>query len=96
MAALTLKLLGNFRAYLDQQPLDSFRTNKVQALLTYLAIEPEAQSRDSLTTLLWPRMPDRSARSNLRQNIYYLRKIIPEPGTSDSGDDPAQLLFVNR
>jgi WD40 repeat protein/serine/threonine protein kinase len=96
MVALKLELLGSFRSYLGQEPLESFRTNKVQALLIYLAIETEAHSRESLTSLLWPGMPERSARTNLRQIVYYLRKIIPELEATDDGESPVQLMFVNR
>ncbi len=54
MAVLKLSLLGPLIAALDDQPLYNFRTNKVQALLIYLAMERErAQRRESLMTLLW-------------------------------------------
>jgi serine/threonine protein kinase/DNA-binding SARP family transcriptional activator/tetratricopeptide (TPR) repeat protein len=75
---LKLLLLGRFAAWLDGQPLTDFRTRKVQALLIYLAAEPQAHNRDQLLDLLWPGLPERSARANLRQIIYYLRQIIPE------------------
>jgi len=52
---------------------------KVQALLFYLAAEPEnAHRRDQLMTLFWPRMPESSARANLRQILFHLRQAIPE------------------
>ena len=67
---LSLSLLGPFQAALGMEPLGNFRTRKVQALLIHLAAEPEAHSRDSLMNLMWPGMPEKSARSNLRQILY--------------------------
>jgi DNA-binding SARP family transcriptional activator/tRNA A-37 threonylcarbamoyl transferase component Bud32 len=75
---LKLSLLGRFAAWLDGQPLTDFRTRKVQALLIYLTVEPQDHKRDRLLDLLWPGLPERSARANLRQIIYYLRQLIPE------------------
>lgn len=71
MAALALMFLGSFQAAVGGEPLPSFRTNKVQALLIYLATEPTALRREELMAMLWPGMPDRSARHNLRQVVYY-------------------------
>ena len=96
MDVLRLELLGRFHAHIGKEPLENFRTNKVQALLIYLAVEDEAHRRDSLTSLLWPGMPEQSARTNLRQIVYYLRKIIPELAAEEEGESPAQLMFVNR
>ncbi len=96
MAVLKLELLGSFRCLLGEEPLESFRTIKVQALLIYLAIDAEAHRRESLTALLWPGMPDRSARTNLRQIVYYLRQIIPELAAVEDQESPVQLMFVNR
>jgi DNA-binding SARP family transcriptional activator len=106
MAALSIALLGNFEATLQNQPLPSFRTNKVQALLIYLVTEqsPEkfgAHPREKLLDLLWPGLPERSARHNLRQVIYHLRKAIPDlprKPDADQGDwgDTVPLLLSNR
>lgn len=70
MTSLSLHLLGPFQADLDSQAMTDFRTRKVQALLIYLATETQAHQRDLLLDLLWPGLPERSARSNLRQTIY--------------------------
>ena len=78
MSKLSLSLLGPFQLLLDDQDASRLPTKKAQALLVYLAAEPGAHRRDFLTNLLWPGMPDRSARSNLRQSLYFLRKTIPE------------------
>ena len=99
MTQLSLSLLGAFQASLNDETVTGFRTNKVQALLVYLAVEPEPQRRESLMTLLWPGMPERSARHNLRQILYHLRQAIPELSSKDSGDDghtAVSLLQANR
>ena len=54
MNALTISLLGEFQAIRNGQPLQGFRTRKVQALLIYLIAEPKAHQRESLMELLWP------------------------------------------
>ncbi len=95
MRKLSLKLLGRFRASLDEEALTDFRTSKVQALLVYLAVEAESHRRERLTGLLWPGMPERSARHNLRQVIYYLRAAIPELG-SGAGEVAVPFLLANR
>ena len=67
MASVFLSLLGSFIATLDDQPIPTFRSNKAQALLIYLAVEqvrsPNAPPRrDAVMELLWPDMPTGSAR----------------------------------
>jgi DNA-binding SARP family transcriptional activator len=83
MAHLSISLLGGFEVTLDGQPVTGFESNKVRALLAYLATETgRAHSRDKLAGLLWPDMPDRAARNNLRYALSNLRKAI--------GDQPSQ------
>jgi DNA-binding SARP family transcriptional activator len=102
MTTLSLSLLGYFHAALDQEPMAGFRTNKVQALLIYLAVEhANTHRRGTLMNLLWPGMPERSARVNLRQIIYLLRQAIPELAARVDGQEPSTgktvpLLHTNR
>jgi WD40 repeat protein/serine/threonine protein kinase/two-component SAPR family response regulator len=91
MNKITLHMLGPFQADLDGQAITDFRTRKVQALLIYLATENKAYQRELLLDLLWPGLPERSARSNLRQIVYYLRNLIPT--TPDNGQP---LIIANR
>ena len=87
MARLSLSFLGAFQATRDGQPLVGFESNKVRALLTYLAIEADRpHSREELACLLWPDQPDLAARSNLRQALANLRRTI--------GDEAAQPPFL--
>ncbi len=97
MPILSLGLLGHFHASLDDRPLESFRTNKVQALLIYLVAEPQQHSRESILDLLWPNMPLQPARHNLRQVLYYLRGEIPELQSRQAGKETkVPLVLTDR
>ncbi|MBI5029356.1 MAG: tetratricopeptide repeat protein [Chloroflexi bacterium] len=77
MARLSLSLMGPFQATLDGQPVTSFESDRVRALLAYLAVESNRpHRREGLATLLWPNWPDRSALTNLRNALSNLRKAI--------------------
>jgi DNA-binding SARP family transcriptional activator len=79
MARLTLSLLGPFQATLDGEPAIGFESDKVRALLAYLAVEADRpHSRDKLAGLLWPEWPDRDARNNLRYALSNLRQVIKD------------------
>jgi len=96
MAALSLHLLGPFTATLNDQPLHNFKTSKVQALLIYLAVEKNRPNRrEFLFTMLWPGMPEKSARHNLNQTLYALRQVFPTV-PSDGGGESVPLIFSNR
>ena len=80
MALLTLSLLGPFQAEIDGQPANGFESNKVRALLAYLAVESDRQhARQVLAGLLWPDFTDRSALNNLRSALANLRQAIGDP-----------------
>ena len=96
MADLTLNLFGPFKATLNGEPLDQFRTIKVQALLIFLVVESGvAQRREALMELLWPGLSLKSAQVNLRQTLFRLRKMISELTTVD-GEQKAPFLLSNR
>ena len=77
MARLTVCLLGPFQATLDGQPIASFESDKVRALLAYLAVEAgRAHPREKLAGLLWPERPEPAARSNLAHALAVLRQAI--------------------
>lgn len=83
MAKLSVSLFGGFSVALDGRPITSFDSNKVRALLAYLVAEADREhSRDKLAALLWPDMPDQSARSNLRYALSSLRKVIGDTYSS--------------
>jgi multidrug resistance efflux pump len=80
MAHLSLTLLGGFQAAIDSQPLH-FPTDKIRALLAYLAVEQtRPHRREALAALLWPDLPDRRARANLRLALHRLRQTVDQVG----------------
>jgi DNA-binding SARP family transcriptional activator len=87
MTHLSITLLGSLRLFLDEKPAVGFQTNKVRALLAYLAVEADqSHRRESLAELFWPERPEGVSRKNLNQAIANLRKTI--------GDREASLPFL--
>ena len=79
MTHLSISLLGPFQVTLDGQPVTSFKSDKVRALLAYLTVEAgRPHRRESLAGLLWPEYPDKDARSNLRYALSDLRRAIDD------------------
>ncbi len=79
MARLEISLFGSFQAILDGLPILAFESDKARALLAFLAVEAaRPQRRETLAALLWPDQPEASARNNLRQTLFRLRKAIAE------------------
>ena len=84
---LTLSFLGCFQVSLDDRPVTDFKSNKVRALLAYLAVEADRpHRREALAGLLWPDWPDRNALSNLRYALASLRRTL--------GDHTAEPPFL--
>ena len=87
MTHLSLSLLGTFQVTLDGESVTSFKSDKVRALLAYLAVEADRpHRREMLAGLLWPEWTDRDALSNLRYSLYDLRGAI--------GDRTAEPSFL--
>jgi predicted ATPase/DNA-binding SARP family transcriptional activator len=77
MARLSLLLLGSFQAALNEKPITDFESDRVRALLAYLAVETDRpHRREKLAGLVWPDWPHRSALTNLRNALANLRKAI--------------------
>ena len=93
---LTITALGDLTIQENGQIITSFPSRKTEALLIYLAVQRgTAHRRESLFTLLWPGMPEKSARHNLRQVLYSLRQIFPEVAAND-GEENIPLLLTDR
>ncbi|MGB5057617.1 MAG: protein kinase [Candidatus Promineifilaceae bacterium] len=92
MAVLAIHLFGSFQAALAGEPLTAFESDKVQALLAYLAVEAERPfTREHLAELFWPERPEGAARSNLRHALAVLRRAI-----HDREADPPYLLITRQ
>ena len=77
MARWSLRMLGPFLAAGDGEPLRGFRSDKVRGLLAFLAVNVDRPwSRGSLADLLWPDVPERTARSSLRTALSNLRYVL--------------------
>lgn len=75
---LSLSYLGGLQIKRADQPINNFISNKVPALLAYLAVTRRAHTRDKLAALLWGEMPDADAKNNLRQALTNLRKVADD------------------
>lgn len=78
LGQLSIYVLGSFRVRLGEEYVtDLFRTRKERTLLAYLAVEADKRHRrEALAELLWPDRPEGYARTNLRQALMGLRKVI--------------------
>ena len=77
MAELSIRLFGAFEVTLDGEPVTGFASDKVRALLAYLAVESDRpHRREALAGLLWPNYPEPSARASLRRALANLRHVI--------------------
>ncbi|MBI5304765.1 MAG: tetratricopeptide repeat protein [Chloroflexi bacterium] len=91
MARLSLSLLGPFQVALNGKPITDFESDRVRALLAYLAVEADRpHRREKLAALLWPDWLDRSALTNLRNALSNLRKTIGDRKTT------TPVLLVDR
>lgn len=90
MPFLELQCFGIFQVRLAGKPYASFGTEKVRALLAYLAVEKNQPStRQYLTGLLWPDQPEKQAQHNFRQALSTLRKLLQDDGR----EEPFILIF---
>lgn len=88
MALLELRLLGPMQVHREGKAVAGFASNKVRALLAYLAGEaPRPQFREQVAELLWPGWPKPSAGNNLRFALADLRKRL--------GDRDARPPFLS-
>ncbi len=89
MTTLRISVLGSLQIQKGERLLSRFESNKVRALLAYLAVESHTpHSRESLVELLWPESPADSALGNLRYALADLRRVI-----GDASARPPYLLI---
>jgi DNA-binding SARP family transcriptional activator/Flp pilus assembly protein TadD len=75
MDSLRLRFLGPPRIERNGQLLDT-DTRKATALLAYLALTGERQSRDALAAFLWPDFDDSRAKAALRRTLSALKSAV--------------------
>jgi two-component SAPR family response regulator len=77
VAGLAITLLGSFQVVADGVPVIAFHSDKVRALLGYLAIEADRpHRREALAGLFWPGYPERRALRSLSQALFDLRRAL--------------------
>lgn len=75
---IRVRLLGGFEVWCDGRPVEGFESQKVRALLAYLACHHDRSlTRDHVAGLLWPESNPESARHVLRQSLYNLKSALP-------------------
>jgi len=75
---LRLALLGAPEISLHGQSLTEQITGRGLALLIYLAVTGEAQTRETLAELLWAKIPGEEARSRLRDTLPRIRPWLSD------------------
>ena len=77
MTHLTLTLLGSFHVVREGVAINHFRSDKVRALLAYLAVEAaRPHARASLCGLLWPDQSNAASLHNLSQTLLRMRESL--------------------
>lgn len=98
MSRLTLRLFGTPRIECDGSPV-VVDTRKAVALLAYLALTRQQQSRDTLAALLWPDYDQSHARATLRRTLSALNKALSAEGLTIDREtitlNPGADLFVD-
>ena len=90
MTHLKLGVLGSLRIGLPDGSTARLESDKARALLVYLAVQADqAHRREALIGLLWPDYAEETARHNLRQALFNLRKAI-----GDHAANPPHLLIT--
>lgn len=76
---LAVSLLGQFAIRHDGESI-TISSRNAQSLFAYLLLYPgQAQRRERLAGLLWPDSSEENARSNLRHELWRLRKALGPP-----------------
>ena len=73
-----MRLFGDLQLRWDGARLVDFSSKKGKALLCYLAVTGQPQSRAALSGLLWPESPEENARASLRRTLTGIRKMAPD------------------
>ncbi|HEU5103567.1 MAG TPA: BTAD domain-containing putative transcriptional regulator, partial [Roseiflexaceae bacterium] len=77
MAQIKLYVFGPPRLEYNGQPIN-LNLRKALALLVYLAISGQPQSRDALAVLLWPESNQSEGRARLRRTLHRLQQALDE------------------
>ncbi len=75
---LRIHLFGHFTLSEGKRPLNFSALPKTRPLFAYLLLNRQQPiSREAIAFTLWPNVPEREAKANLRRHLYDLRRILP-------------------
>ena len=74
---LRIQLFGSFQITDDDKPSLRLQSDRLQALLAYLALHRDQPLAPQLAVTFWPDTTDAQARTNLRTLIARLREALP-------------------
>ena len=98
MGPLALRVLGPPRIERNGETI-ALNLRRAVALLVYVALSRQPQSRDTLAALLWPESDDREARARLRRTLHRLGETIGDDVVFGDGDTlcvaPGTELWVD-
>jgi predicted ATPase/DNA-binding SARP family transcriptional activator len=77
MGRIQLYLLGTVRAERDGTVVQGFESRKALALLCYLALRGQPQTRAHLAELFWEGKSEERGRGNLNRVLHNLAQILP-------------------
>ncbi len=90
---LEVRLLGQFSLQRDGKPLE-IPSRPAQSLFSYLILNPEvSHRRERLAGLFWPDSLESSARNNLRQALWRIRKSIEDENHQYITSDRFHVAF---
>jgi predicted ATPase/DNA-binding SARP family transcriptional activator len=90
---LEVRFLGQFEVRFDGKPL-AIPTRNAQSLFAYLVLNTgKVQRRERLAGLLWPDSSEENARSNLRHELWRLRKSLKTDKQSYFITDDLTIVF---
>ena len=90
---LEVRLLGEFEVLRDGRRI-TIPTRNAQSLFAYLVLNAgKAHRRERLAGLLWPDSSEENARSNLRHELWRLRKALETEGESCFLIDDLTIAF---
>lgn len=76
---LQIQLLGSFQLRYDDIPLTTINQARQQSLLAYLLLHRQTpQPRQHVAFRLWPDSSEAQAKTNLRRELYHLRRLLPQ------------------
>ncbi|GAB4205060.1 MAG: BTAD domain-containing putative transcriptional regulator [Roseiflexaceae bacterium] len=77
MGRTQLHMLGTVRVERDGAQVHGFESRKAVALLCYLALRGQPQTRAHLAELFWEGKPEERGRGNLNRVLHNLTKVLP-------------------